>query len=152
MIRLPCFKPSVADGGIGGAMNVQQQHRRRMKIMLICVGILFGSIFLFKGFQHLMLKWYLASNNAPVVEVSDMKVESSSWLPQQIATASLRAIQGVNVTTEVVGMVNAIYFTPGAIVKKDTVLVQLNAESDNALLHSLQANAELAKLTYHRDI
>ena len=44
-----------------------------------------------------------------------------------------------------------IYFTPGAIVKKDDILVQLNADTDIDLLHSLEANEALAKITYNRD-
>ncbi|MFN7098707.1 MAG: efflux RND transporter periplasmic adaptor subunit, partial [Gammaproteobacteria bacterium] len=42
-------------------------------------------------------------------------------------------------------------FTPGQFVEKGTVLVQLNANSDNAKLQALQATADLAQLTYNRD-
>ncbi len=125
--------------------------KKRMTIMLIGLGILFGIIFIYKVFTATMLKRYLASNRSPIITVSAMKVEYSLWQPQLKASASLRAIRGVNVTAELAGMVKTIYFTPGDTVKKDTILVQLNVDADVAQLHSLQANAELAHITLQRD-
>jgi len=125
--------------------------KKRMKVMLICVGILFGSIFLYKEFVSFMIKRFMASNKTPTVTVSAMKAEYSLWQPKITASGSLRAIRGVNVTTEIAGMVKTIYFTPGAFVKEGDILVQLNADSDIASLHSLEAKAELAKITYLRD-
>jgi len=132
-------------------MDMNPQTKKRMIKMLILVGILFGCIFLYKAFISLMIKRSLASNATPTISVSAMRVDYSPWQPQITASGSLRAIRGVNVTTELAGLVATIYFTPGAFVEQDTVLVQLNANSDTALLHSLEANAELAKITYYRD-
>lgn len=118
--------------------------------MLICLGILFGGIFIFKGIIKFLTNRQMAAQSR-VVTVSAMKVGYSFWQPRLKATGSLRAIRGVNVTTELAGMVQSIYFKPGAFVTEGTVLVQLNADSDIGLLHSLEANAELAKITYDRD-
>lgn len=122
-----------------------------MIIMLIAVGILFGLIFSWKGFRALMNKKYLASVQAPAITVSTMKVESSLWQSKLKAVGSLRARVGVKVTTELAGMVQTIYFTPGTTVEKETVLVQLNAGTEIGQLHSLEAQVELAKITYERD-
>jgi membrane fusion protein, multidrug efflux system len=122
-----------------------------MKIMLICAGLLFGSIFLYKIFGIFMFKHMMATMQAPTVTVSAMKAGYSVWQPELQYYSSLRAIRGVNVTTELAGLVQTIYFTPGAEVKEGDVLVQLNANSDNAQLRSLQANADLANTTYLRD-
>lgn len=124
--------------------------QRRMKVMLISVGILFGSIFLYKAIVGFIIQRSMA-NASKVVTVSAMKIDSSSWQPQLTVSGSLRAIRGVNVTTELAGMVQTIYFQPGARVKKDDLLVQLNADSDIAKLHALEANVELANITYLRD-
>lgn len=132
-------------------MDFDPKIKKRMRTMLIFVGVLFGCIFAYKLFTSLMIKMYIASNQSPVITVSAMEAGYSYWQPQIKATGSLRAIRGVNVTTELAGMVSTIYFTPGASVKDKDLLVQLNAVSDNALLHSLEANAELAKVTYLRD-
>lgn len=124
--------------------------RRRMRIMLICMLILFGGIFIYKMIMGLLLKHYMA-NQSQVVTVSTMKVSESDWQPKVDAAGSLRAIHGVNITTELAGMVQTVYFKPGTDVKAGDVLVQLNADNDIALLHSLQANEQLARITYQRD-
>lgn len=124
---------------------------RRMTIMLIGVGILFGSIFLYKAFQSYMIKKYLGSRPQAVVAVSAIKAQNYQWQPQLKATGSVRAVRGINVTTEIAGMVKKIYFTPGAHVKEGDILVQLNVDAEIAQLNSLQATAELAKVTYHRN-
>ncbi|WP_115710052.1 efflux RND transporter periplasmic adaptor subunit [Legionella sainthelensi] len=125
--------------------------KKQMIIMLIAVGILFSLIFGWKGFSSYMLKKYLSQMQAPAVTVSTMKVEASLWQPTLKAVGSLRAVLGVNVTTELAGMVQKIYFKPGSAVQKGSVLVQLNAGTELGLLHSLQAQVELAKITYKRD-
>ncbi|KTD63037.1 hemolysin D [Legionella santicrucis] len=125
--------------------------KKQMIIMLIAVGILFSLIFGWKVFSGYMLKKYLSQSQAPAVTVSTMKVEPSLWQPTLKAVGSLRAVLGVNVTTELAGMVQKIYFRPGSAVQKGAVLVQLNAGTELGLLHSLQAQVELAKITYKRD-
>jgi membrane fusion protein (multidrug efflux system) len=57
----------------------------------------------------------------------------------------------VDVTTEVAGLVRSINFKSGDEVKAGQVLAQLNADSDIAQLHSLEAAAELASTVYERD-
>ncbi|STY30798.1 hemolysin D [Legionella wadsworthii] len=125
--------------------------KKQMIIMLIVVGILFTLIFGWKAFGNYMRNQFFMSMKSPVVTVSTMKVEPSLWQPTLKAVGTLRATLGVNVTTELAGMVQSIYFKPGTAVKKGTVLVQLNAAAELGLLHSLQAQVELAKITYNRD-
>jgi membrane fusion protein (multidrug efflux system) len=122
-----------------------------MIIMLIIIAGLFAIIFGFKLVKNFFVKRYMSAQLNPAVYVSAMKVDYSMWQPQIKASASLRAVFGVNVTTESAGMVRTIYFTPGSFVKEGTVLVQLNADTEIAQLHALQATAELAKITYLRD-
>lgn len=124
---------------------------KRMRTMLIFVAIIFGIIIIYKTIIGLIINHALRSNQSPVVSVSTMQVAYQLWQPKLVASGSLRAIRGVNVTTELAGMVQKIYFTPGAFVQEGTLLVQLNVDNDVALLHSLQATAGLAKTTYDRD-
>lgn len=126
--------------------------KKYMIIMLISLGILFGGIFGYKAFIAFMTKrfWLEAANNK-VETVSTMKAASTEWSPTLKAVGSLRAILGVYVTTELAGMVQKIYFTPGAEVKEGVVLVQLNADAEIGQLQALQAQAMLARITYDRD-
>jgi membrane fusion protein, multidrug efflux system len=124
--------------------------KKRMWIMLIGVGILFGGIFIWKVFMGFMFKRYMASH-VPIATVSAMKVQLLPWQQRLKSTGSVRAIKGVNVTTSLAGMVQKIYFTPGAIVNEGTILVQLNADAELGQLQSLRAQAALADITYVRD-
>lgn len=124
--------------------------RKKMIVMLIILLILFGGIFLYKLIGGIFMK--RAIQNMPhFVFVAAQKARCALWTPELSAVGSLSAVRGVNITTELAGMVKDIYFEPGSTVQKDQLLVQLNIDTDLAQLHALQANAALAKATYLRD-
>jgi membrane fusion protein (multidrug efflux system) len=124
---------------------------KRMAIMLLTVGILFGAIFGYHAYNSRMMKKSMASFQPPPVTVTAMKAEYQSWQPQLKSVGSLRAVRGVDITSEVAGLVRAVLFISGGDAKEGQVLVQLNADSDIARLHSLQADADLADTVYERD-
>lgn len=124
--------------------------RKRMRIMLISVGILGAILLSYQIFKSHMIKKIMAAGVQPQV-VSATEVKYAWWQPRIKATASLRAVRGVDVTTEMAGTVRKIHFTPGSEVKESALLVELNIDADVARLHSLEAAAELAKTTYDRD-
>lgn len=124
---------------------------KRMLIMLVCAGLLFGGIFGYKAFVAHMVKKAMSSNQAPPVTVSTTTAGMQPWQPQLKAVGTVRAMRGVDVTTEIAGLVRTIYFQSGDDVQEGQVLVQLNADSDKALLNSLKAEAELARTTFERD-
>jgi membrane fusion protein (multidrug efflux system) len=124
---------------------------KRMLIMLMAVGILFGGIFAYKAFVSYEMKKSMSAYQAPPVTVSATEVKSLVWQPRLSAVGSLRAVRGVDVTSEIAGLVQKIYFKSGDEVQEGKLLLQLNADSDIALLHSLEAAAELANTVYERD-
>lgn len=128
-----------------------RETKKPMLIMLISLVILFGAIFIYKGIMSFLLNRYFASHKNPTFTVSTTTVKYDTWQPQLKSVGSLRAITGVSVTAQIGGMITHIYFKPGTLVQKDTVLVQQNADPDIAQLHALQANAKLALITYTRD-
>ncbi|AKJ67648.1 RND transporter [Pandoraea thiooxydans] len=125
--------------------------KKRMAIMLICVLVLLGALVGFNLFKAAMIKKFMAANSAPPVTVSSMKASYQTWQPQLSAVGGLRAVRGVNVTTEIAGLVREVHIKSGSHVKAGQVLVQLNADSDIAQLHALQAQADLAQTVYNRD-
>lgn len=124
---------------------------KRMVIMLVCVGVLFGGIFGYKAFIGRMIRKAMTAYRPPPVTVSAIKAEYQTWQSHFQAVGTTRAVHGVDVTTEIAGLVQSVDFHSGEDVRKDQVLVQLDAEADIALLHSLQAQAELAQKTFVRD-
>ncbi|EKE01273.1 MAG: hypothetical protein ACD_21C00177G0002 [uncultured bacterium] len=119
--------------------------------MLIGVAILFGIVFGYKAIHKIFMMRYMASHGLGVTYVSTAKAVFTKWQPQFTAAGNLRAILGVNVTTELAGMIRSIYFIPGAIVHQGDLLVQLNIDPDVAALHRLEASQALAEITYRRD-
>jgi len=124
---------------------------KRMLIMLAAVGILFGGIFGYKAFKAHMMNKYMAAGQVPPVAVTTVRAEYLPWQPQLKAVGSLRAVRGVDVTSEIAGLVRTIHFKSGDEVKAGQLLVQLNADSDLAQLRSLEAAAELADTVFERD-
>lgn len=132
-------------------MTTKRPMAKRMIIMLVCVCVLLGALVGFNLFKAYMIKKFMASNAAPPATVTAAVAGFQTWQPQLAAVGSLRAVRGVDVTTEVAGLVREITFNSGQDVKAGQVLVRLNDDSDCALLASLKAAAELAQTVYTRD-
>jgi len=124
---------------------------KRMLIMVVAVGIVLGGLVGFNWFKGYMMQKYMASAPVPASTVTAMTADYQQWQPQLAAVGTLRAVRGVDVTTEVAGLVRSLEFKSGDEVKAGQVLVQLNADSDIAQLHSLEAAADLANTVYERD-
>jgi membrane fusion protein, multidrug efflux system len=73
---------------------------KRMLIMLLIVGVIFGGIFGYHAFMAQLMQKMMMSGGVPPVTVSTVKAEILSWQPQIKAVGSLRAVRGVEVTGE----------------------------------------------------
>lgn len=124
---------------------------KRMIIMLIFVGLLFGSIFGFQAFKAHMVKKFMTSRGMPPQTVSTIKADTQVWQQRLEAVGSLQAVRGVDLAPEVSGLVVKINFRSGQEVKAGALLVELDAGSDRAKLQALKAAAEFARKTYRRD-
>jgi len=124
---------------------------KRMVLMLLIAGLIFGGIFGFQAFKSYKIKQYLSSQGVPPQTVSTIKASIQKWQPELSAVGTLRAVRGADLAAEVSGVISAIHFRSGEEVKAGAPLLQLNAATDIAQLESLKANAELAELTYRRD-
>jgi len=125
--------------------------KKRKIIMLIIVLLLLGGLVGFNIFKGMMIQKFMANAPVPPATVTSMKVEYQQWQPQLSAVGTLRAVRGVDVTTEVAGLVRKLNFKSGDEVKAGQVLAELNDESDVALQRSLEAAADLAQTVYNRD-
>jgi membrane fusion protein (multidrug efflux system) len=122
---------------------------KRMLIMVGCVILLVAALAFGK---YLQIQKLIASSPKPGAQtVTAIKVTGSEWQPQLSAVGTLAPVRGVDVTTEIAGLVRKVNFKSGDEVKAGQVLFELNAESDLAQLRSLQAAADLAATTLKRD-
>jgi membrane fusion protein (multidrug efflux system) len=125
---------------------------KRMIIMLIIVSIILGGIFGFINFKGRMIKEYMASQGEPIHTVSTITANAMDWLPKMEAVGSLQASQGTNVSAEVPGIVEEIYFKQGDNVKLGMPLLQLRAKDEIAKLEALKATTEINRITYNRNL
>ena len=122
---------------------------KRMLIMLAFVIVLVAGLAF--GF-YLHIQKLIASAPKPGAQtVSTIKAELQDWQPQLNSVGSLVPVRGVDVTTEIAGLVRSVNFKSGQNVKAGDLLVQLNADTEVAQLHVLQAAAELAEVVLKRD-
>ncbi|MDR3436783.1 efflux RND transporter periplasmic adaptor subunit [Telmatospirillum sp.] len=124
---------------------------KRMILMLILVGVVFGGIFGFEAFRGQMIKKYMASMGGQPQTVATSKAETQDWQPHLDAVGSLRAVKGADLALESAGVIDAISFNSGDDVQAGAVLLRLRADDDAAKLKALEATAELAQITYQRD-
>jgi membrane fusion protein (multidrug efflux system) len=125
--------------------------RRRLIIVLASAGLLLAALVGFNLFKAHMMKKVMAQNSAPPQTVTTTTVDFSDWQPEITSVGSLRAVHGVDVTTEVAGLVRNLKFQSGDEARSGAVLVELNADSDIAQLHALEAAADLSQTAYTRD-
>ena len=119
--------------------------------MLIGLAILFGVVFGFKAFKNYKLAAFMKSKSNPIITVTATELKYAEWQPRIKSSGSTRSILGVDITTELSGMVKEVYFKPGDEVEKGALLARLNIAPDVAQLNVLKANATLAKINYNRD-
>ncbi|HET8552650.1 MAG TPA: efflux RND transporter periplasmic adaptor subunit [Gammaproteobacteria bacterium] len=124
---------------------------KRMIIVIVALVVVFGGVIGFNAFKGYMIAQAMAKFANPPQTVSAMKAPVLEWRPTLRAVGSLRAVQGVDVTTELGGLVAKIDFNSGDHVKAGDLLVQLDVSADKAQLQGLKAAAQLAETTYKRD-
>lgn len=125
--------------------------QRRMTIMLCGVLLLLGLIFAFNQLKTFMIKYFISGMGLPPATVSTMVIATSEWQPKLSSVGNVRAFRGVELSTELGGLVQTVPIKSGQDVKEGELLIKLNDSSDVAQLNSLKAMADLAKVINERD-
>lgn len=123
------------------------------RVLTVIVGavVLFGAVFAYKAWMGYRANRAMRANEAPVITVSSVDAQGQEWSQQLKTTGTFSAVLGINVTSEINGLVRAVYFRDGALVKKGDLLVELNPDTEIATLHVYEAQTQLARITYARD-
>ncbi|HPU55365.1 MAG TPA: efflux RND transporter periplasmic adaptor subunit, partial [Verrucomicrobiota bacterium] len=121
----------------------------------IAVGILIVLIFagLLGGIKGLQISTLIAASKAfvqPPESVSSFVVRRETWPKTLTAIGSVVAVQGVDITTEVAGIITKIAFESGARVRQGEVLIELDSSTEQAQLRAMEAQADLARVNAER--
>lgn len=85
------------------------------------------------------------SMQMPPQFVSSFEVKESNWESTISAVGSLEAAKGVEITADLPGRVDKIFFEAGAMVEAGDLLLQQDVSSERAQLRASQAQVALAK-------
>ena len=118
--------------------------------MLVLSAVVFGGVFGMKWFGNKAMNDYMNNMPTPPVTVASAKASTMVWPSRLTAVGSLVAVNGADLTAEVDGVVSAIHFESGDMVKRGDLLLTLAAASEQGELKRLHAQAELTELNRAR--
>jgi membrane fusion protein (multidrug efflux system) len=110
---------------------------RRSVVFVLVFVVLAGAGGALYYFQYVikpnMVKGFISAAFAPKPStVSAEPVKMEQWTPQMPAIGTLRAYQGIDITTQVAGMVSAIHFKSSEDVEAGAPLVQIDDSVEQA--------------------
>ncbi|MDX1496244.1 MAG: efflux RND transporter periplasmic adaptor subunit [Salinisphaeraceae bacterium] len=123
---------------------------KRLIIVLLGCLIVFGGVFGMKYMGSKAMNQYFDNMPVPPVTISATTVKPQAWTQSLEAVGTLRAVNGIQVTSEVAGKVEALHFESGQRVEEGTVLVELDAKTDRADLKTYEAQSRLANTDLER--
>ncbi|MGD1018159.1 MAG: efflux RND transporter periplasmic adaptor subunit [Verrucomicrobiia bacterium] len=123
---------------------------KRMLIMLALALLFIGGIGAWKVMQIRAGMAQFAKYAAPPEAVTTTVAKRERWQPALSAVGSLRAVNGVTVSTDLAGIISQISFQSGTAVKKGDLLVKLDSQQEEAQLRSAEARRDLSKLSLDR--
>jgi membrane fusion protein (multidrug efflux system) len=123
---------------------------KRMIIMIAALTVVFGGIFGWNALRAYFIKQFFANFEPPPATISTTQATAQTWQPYLSAVGSLTAVNGVDISTEVPGMVNEVYFQSGQMVKKNDPLIQLDDRIDQENLKHDEARHKLALINFER--
>jgi len=124
--------------------------KKRMIIMIIALFIVFGGIFGWDALRSYFMHQFFANFQLPPVTISSTKAKAQTWQPFLSTIGTLEAVNGVDISPEVSGTIEAIYFTSGEIIQKGDPIIKIDDRIELADLENNQAELKLAKLDYQR--
>ncbi len=124
---------------------------KRFLIALIIMSALIGGLAWFKlVFMPTMIQEFLSSQTPPPATITAEPAKTEDWVERLPAIGTLIALQGVEVASQVAGLVTSIGFESGQDVEKGAKLVQLDISVEQADLASAEAVLKEAEISFKR--
>ena len=124
---------------------------KRMSLMLGVVVLLIAGLGFVKFKQVQTAIQAGASFQPPPDAVTSIVARQEQWPGTLAAIGTVEAVHGVTVSADLPGTVAKITFESGQYVHEGDVLVELDTRQERAQLAALEAQRDLAKVTYGRE-
>jgi membrane fusion protein, multidrug efflux system len=133
------------------AKPIKTKMKLKLGTMGIAVGGLIAVVVVLVGIKVLQIgKMMSTPVQMPATTVTSATVKEEDWAPVLSAVASVSAVQGAIVSTELGGVVAEVGFQNGGEAKKGEVLLKLDSSSEEAQLHTAESDLELARANLQR--
>jgi membrane fusion protein, multidrug efflux system len=124
---------------------------KRMILMLVLVIALLGGLGFIKYRQVETAIAMGSSFQPPPTAVTTVVAQRETWPTTLSVIGTAAAIQGVTVGADLPGTIDKIHFESGQSVHEGDILVELDTRQEHAQLANLEAQRDLAKITFGRD-
>ena len=123
---------------------------KRMIVMLAVMLVLIAGLGFFKFQQIQTAIAQGAAFQPPPEAVTTIVAASESWPETLSAIGTAEAVHGVTVSADLPGTIDRIAFESGQSVRDGDVLVALDTRQERAQLAAVEADRDLARLTFDR--
>ena len=123
---------------------------RRMIVMLTVTGLLLTGLGFVKFKQIQTAIAQGAAFQPPPEAVTTIVTHEEQWPATLNAIGTMAAVQGVTVSADLAGTVDRILFDSGQAIREGAVLAVLDTRQEKAQLAAIEAQRELARLTFER--
>jgi membrane fusion protein (multidrug efflux system) len=123
---------------------------KRMIVMLIVIAAVLTALALVKRKQVQVAMAQGAAYRPPPEAVTSILAKQEAWPETLSAIGTVTAVQGVNVSTDLPGIIDRIEFESGGSVHEGDVLVRLDVRQEKAQLAAAEVARDLARLNFDR--
>ena len=123
------------------------------KRMLMMLGAVLVAVAVLAGWKTIKVRAAIQEGKSfapPPTAVTTASVKKNLWQPALSAVGSLKAVNGVTVSSDLAGIVSQIAFQSGTEVAKGDLLVKLDTQQEEAQLRSAEARRDWAKVSLER--
>lgn len=114
---------------------------KRLILAIIFLVVVVGGLIGFNLFRSKMIKDFFANMQQPAQTVSTVTVEPGVWQPGVEAIGTASALNGVDLTVQLDGVVQKINFKANQDVKQGDILLQMEDSIQRADLAAAEAEA-----------
>lgn len=112
-------------------------------IVLILVGVLCAGLIWFNFFRDKMIAQFFANFPIPTVTVSTVEVKPATWAPGIEAVGTVSASRGVDVSSQVPGVIKSIEFKANDKVTEGKLLVQIDDTVERTKVDAAQSTLQV---------
>lgn len=124
---------------------------KRFVLAIVLLVVIFGGVIGFKLYKQAMVREYLANMGLPAVHLNAVVAQTAVWDQRLAAIGSLRARHGIDIRSELGGVIRQVHVESRQAVAAGDLLVELDDTIEQATLKSAKARLVKVQRDFQRD-